>query len=143
MKVSPLALALLEFMEDLKLEAYEDQHGVWTCGYGHTGPDVSRGTICTPERASAWLAADVAWAETLVERDTIYALDQRQFDALTLLCFNIGAGAFRSSTLLKDLNDGEVTAAAEQFLMWDHVQGVPNAGLLKRRTLERALFQDV
>jgi len=37
MTLSPFALALLEFLEDYKEVAYEDQHGVWTCGFGHTG----------------------------------------------------------------------------------------------------------
>jgi lysozyme len=142
MKLSPLGLAILASLEECKLVGYADSGGIPTAGYGHTGPEVKVGQTYTQAQADAWLAADVGWAETIVERDTIYALDQHQFDALTLLCFNIGAGAFRTSTLLRDLNDGEIPATAEQFLVWDHIDGTPNAGLTKRRKLERALFLD-
>jgi lysozyme len=67
-------------------------------------------------------------------------LSQNQFDALTSFTFNVGVGAFEGSTLLKDLNENAIAPAADQFLVWDHVNGAPNDGLLRRRTAERALF---
>ena len=68
------------------------------------------------------------------------AINQNQFDALVSLCFNIGAGNFRSSTLLRVLNAGNLMAAADQFLVWDKVAGQVSDGLVRRRAAERALF---
>ena len=49
--------------------------------------------------------------------------------------------AFKSSTLLIDLNSGNLTAAATQFDLWDHAGGAVVAGLLRRREAETALFE--
>jgi lysozyme len=143
MKLSPLALAILEFLEELRLEAYQDQHAVWTCGYGHTGPDVSRGTTCTAEQAGVWLASDVGRCERAVGMMLQQPPTQREFDALVLFGYNVGLTALKDSSLLASLNAGDKSDAANDFLAWDHVQGVVNAGLLKRRKLEMALFLDV
>jgi lysozyme len=60
------------------------------------------------------------------------------------LCFNIGSGNFRTSSVLKFHLAGSVDAAADAFLLWDkaHVDGVLQevAGLLARRQAERALY---
>jgi GH24 family phage-related lysozyme (muramidase) len=42
-----------------------------------------------------------------------------QFGAMVSLCFNIGSGAFASSTVLHRHRAGNYTAAADAFLMWD------------------------
>src|SRR2546430_6629857 len=41
----------------------------WTCGWGHTGPDVHEGTTCTPTQADLWFACDVASAERAVRSE--------------------------------------------------------------------------
>ncbi|MFM6899435.1 MAG: glycoside hydrolase family protein, partial [Microcystis panniformis] len=38
---------------------------------------------------------------------------------VSLFCYNVGGGAFQGSTLLKKLNSGDFTGAAEQFLVWN------------------------
>ena len=71
----------------------------------------------------------------------------RQFDAMVSLCFNIGVGAFRSSTVLRQHRAGNYAAAGDAFLMWDkdHQDGVlvEVPGLLKRRQIERAFYLGV
>ncbi len=67
-------------------------------------------------------------------------LDQDQFDALVSFTFNLGAGNLQSSTLLKLLNQGEYTQAADQFLRWNKAGGRVLPGLTRRREAERALF---
>jgi GH24 family phage-related lysozyme (muramidase) len=67
-------------------------------------------------------------------------VNQNQFDALVDFTFNIGCGAFSSSTLLKKLNSGDHSGAAEEFLRWKFVKGVEVAGLLRRRKADRDLF---
>jgi lysozyme len=54
--------------------------------------------------------------------------------------YNLGEGALAASTLLKLLNAGDYVGASEQFIRWDHVGGIENAGLLNRRKSERSLF---
>lgn len=138
MNLSNLGLAILESLEDFREEAYRDSGGIWTCGYGHTGPDVKQGTTCTPEQADVWLRMDVSHAEQVVTQ--LGELGQHQFDALVLFVYNVGAQAFHDSTLHTLLDAGDDAAAAQQFLKWNHVKGVENAGLTKRRRIERALF---
>lgn len=138
MNLSPLGLAVLEFFEDYRDSAYQDQHGVWTCGYGHTGPDVTQGTTCTLEQADVWLRQDIADAERTV--NSLGELGQHQFDALVMFVYNVGSHAFLGSTLHTLIDAGDDTSAAQEFLKWNHVNGVPNVGLTRRRHVERALF---
>jgi len=142
MTLSPFALALLEFLEMLELVGYLDSHGIPTAGYGHTGPDVKVGETYTSEQASAWLLVDTWKAQSAVERGVTVPLLQHEYDALVLFAFNVGITALTNSSLLKALNQGDKASAANDFLAWNHVQGVVNTGLTHRRKLERALFLD-
>src|SRR6185503_14307240 len=103
MKTSPAGLHLIEEFEGFSPTAYQDQGGKWTCGFGHTGPDVRAGMTCTLAEAQDWLAGDLATAEGAVGLVKA-ALRQCQFDALVSLIFNIGQGNFAQSTVLKKLN---------------------------------------
>jgi lysozyme len=51
------------------------------------------------------------------------------------LCFNVGTGGFRSSTVVKRLNGGDFAGAADAILMWSK----PSI-LVPRRRRERELF---
>jgi lysozyme len=134
-------LSLTEQFEGCELTAYQDQVGVWTIGYGHTGPDVVSGLTITQQQAQNLLAQDVSSAATCVNNSVTIQLSQDEFDALVDFVFNLGVGAFRSSTLLTDLNSGNITAAATQFDLWDHAGGAVVAGLLRRRQAETSLFE--
>lgn len=135
-------LALTEQFEGCRLTAYQDQVGVWTIGYGHTGPEVCAGLTVTLEQASALLQKDVSNAAEFVNKAVMVALTQEEFDALVDFVFNLGAGAFAKSTLLRMLNAGDYAAAAAQFAAWDRAGGVVVAGLLRRRQAETALFNE-
>lgn len=134
-------LSLTEGCEGCRCQAYQDQAGVWTIGYGHTGPDVHAGLVITPQQAEALLAQDVSKAAACINNSVSVALSQDEFDALVDFAFNIGVGAFEKSTMLVDLNDSNFTAAAQQFELWDHAGGQVVAGLLNRRNQEAALFE--
>jgi len=138
---SDQGLALTEHFEGLRLTAYQDSVGVWTIGYGHTGPDVKPGLTITQEQASALLLRDVAGAVAAVNRLVTVPLTQNQFDALVDFTFNLGHGNLASSTLLRELNAGNTAGAAAQFLVWVYAGGVQLPGLVKRRQAEAALFQ--
>jgi lysozyme len=133
-------LSLTEQFEGCSLTAYKDQVGVWTIGYGHTGPDVTSGLTITQDQAQALLAQDVGNAAACVNKVVAIELTQDEFDALVDFVFNLGTQAFSGSTLLRELNIGDITAAAAQFDQWDHAGGVVVAGLLRRRQAEATLF---
>jgi len=133
-------LSLTENFEGCRLNAYQDQGGVWTIGYGHTGPEVSAGLTITQAQAEALLAEDVKVAAACVNRAVTTDLTQNEFDALVDFTFNLGTRAFEGSTLLRQLNSGNFEAAAAEFEKWDRCGGVVVAGLLRRRQAEEALF---
>ena len=79
--------------------------------------------------------------ELAVYNDVDVVLNQNQFDALvSLIHYNIGGGAFKSSTVLRELNSGNYKAAAVAFVMWCKTNGEVNEGLLRRRQAEEKLF---
>ena len=132
-------LALTKNFEGCKLEAYQDSGGVWTIGYGHI-EGVYEGMTCTQEQADTWLAEEMQDATNAVNRLVKVQLNQEEFDALVDFVYNLGAGNFASSTLLKLLNEGSISAAANEFVKWDHCGGVVVQGLLNRRLAEKKEF---
>ena len=133
---------LIESFEGCRLEAYQDQRGIWTIGYGST-QGVKQGDVITHAQADDKLAADLQTAEHTVNYGVHVPLNQNQFDALVSLTFNIGSGNFLHSELRDLLNSGQYLGAANQFLAWDKTGGQINAGLLRRRNAERALFVEI
>lgn len=131
---------MIESFEGCALMSYQDIKGVWTIGFGHTGPDVHENLVWTPAQAATALAQDLGMAEAGV-RDTRVPLTQHQFDALVSLAYNIGIHAFANSSLVALLKNGEPEAAAMQFLRWSHVNGQVVPGLLRRRRAEMDWFE--
>lgn len=138
---------ITEPSEGRRLTAYRDCVGVWTIGYGHTSragaPRVSPGMRIGEAEADEILSRDLL----VFERGVAAALAgangevaQREFDALVDLAFNIGLGAFRSSSLLRAYLAGEKAKAAEKFLDWTKAGGRVVPGLVARRKRDRAWF---
>jgi lysozyme len=142
MNISAAGIKLIESFEGVRLTAYQDIKGIWTIGVGHTGTDVRPGMTITQAQAEQLLLADVAHAVATVNSCVTVTLNQDEFDALVDFAFNAGCGALEGSTLLKDLNGGNYTAAADQFEDWDHAAGKVVAGLLRRREAEAEMFED-
>ena len=139
MELSAKGIAFIENAEGCKLSAYLDQRGIPTIGVGHT-LGVKMGDTCTQEQADQWLAEDTEVAQHAVNTLVTVPLNQNQFDALVSFTFNVGVGSFKSSTLLSLLNQNAYAGAAQQFLKWNHINGVENEGLTKRRQAEQAMF---
>ena len=139
MQISDSGLKFIEQFESLQLNSYADIVGRWTVGYGHT-LNVIPGMVITQEQAEQFLASDLASAEAAINANVRVDLTQNQFDACCSLVFNIGNGAFKQSTLLQLLNQGDFTNAALQFVRWDKAAGKVVAGLLRRRQAETDLF---
>lgn len=125
--------------EGFRTEAYQDGGGVWTIGYGSTG-GVRMGDRITEPEARERLMRHVEEVERAVSKAVSVSIDQSQFDALVSLVYNIGAGQFAESTLLRKLNAGKVCAACAQFSRWNKINGKTSAGLAERRSAEAIMF---
>lgn len=132
--------ALIQSFEQCKLEAYQDQRGILTIGWGHTQGVVEYQT-CTQQEADDWFVEDSQFAVNGVIRSLDVAVNQNQFDALVSFTFNVGVGSEAHSTLVALVNQGKFDLAAGQFSFWNHVNGVVNVGLTRRRAAEQTLFQ--
>lgn len=131
--------------EGVRYEAYLDQAGVPTIGVGHTRK-VYMGQKATENEVDVWLQEDLADAERAIASYVHVPLNQNMYDALSSLVFNIGAGQFRDSTLLRYLNQGLYKDAADQFEVWNKVRDPKtkkledNKGLTGRRAREKKMF---
>ena len=121
-----------------KLKAYKCPAGTWTIGYGHTNK-VHEGLEITKFQAENLLDLDLTIFERAVSH-LINGLTQNQFDALVSFTFNLGIGAFESSTLLKYINLHKFDWASKEFLRWNKSKGKELEGLTKRRKSESLLF---
>lgn len=139
LELSSSALGTLTTLEGFSETPYPDAGG-WSIGFGHymgSSPTIEH---VTREEATEILREDVRTAERAVRAGVSSPLTQNEFDALTLLAYNIGSGAFAGSTLVKLLNAGDYAGAAAQFPRWNQSQGAVNEVLVSRRATEQALF---
>jgi GH24 family phage-related lysozyme (muramidase) len=134
-------LSLIKEFEGLRLEAYLCPAKVWTIGYGHT-KTAKPGMRITEGGAEALLRHDLEWVESTINKHVKVPLTQNQYDALASFIYNVGAGAFRKSTLLRLLNQGDYDGAAGQFQRWNKAGGQVLKGLTRRRKAEAEKFRD-
>ena len=144
MKTSSDGFAVLKHYEGCELEAYPDPATGGepiTIGFGCTGPDIRLGMKITQDDANLRLfqklASEFEPGVMVILRAPIL---QGQFDACVVIAYNIGLTNFRSSTLVRRFNAGDMQGAADQFLRWDKAAGKSMKGLRRRRAAERALF---
>jgi lysozyme len=150
-----LSAAGLQFLiqrEGFVGHMYNDSAGHCTVGYGHLvhfnncdGRDHREAEFLhgiTRERAAQLLRADSAAAAAEVNTRVTVPLNQTQLDALVSFVFNVGAGNFRNSTLLRNLNTGDYAGVPQQLSRFVRAGGQVSPGLVLRRQLEGALFQN-
>jgi len=133
-------IALTTSFEGLRLTAYFDIAGTPTIGYGHAGPDVHPGMSINMQEAKGLLLKDIHWAVEAVNRLVTVEINQNQFDALVDFAFNVGIGHFEESTLLRLINQGQITDAASQFDLWRYVGNTISAAIERRRAAEQKHF---
>lgn len=136
--------------EGFQSAPYRCPAGVWTIGYGHTGPGVDEATpAISRDEGRALLIHDLTEAGSAVLRQAGDALGKsesldaavRRFIALTSWTFNLGEGNLASSTLLKRIRAGEWEKAADEMLRWNKAGGRTLAGLTRRRKTEAHYFR--
>lgn len=136
-EISQQGLNLIKEFEGLRLQPYQDSAGVWTVGYGHTGPAARKGLAINETDAALLLKNDVARAERAVD-ELLPDLGQHAFDALVSFTFNVGSGALASSTLAKRLKAGQdpFVVLPEELPKWVKAGGQALPGLMRRRKAE-------
>ena len=145
MKISPRGLELIKDFEGFSSTSYLDVVNIPTIGFGNTfysdGRKVKLGDQISKTDALKLLevVANRDFADKIFPSIKV-KVTQSQFDAMVSLAYNIGAGAFLKSTLLKKVNAGDFTGAGEEFLRWNKANGKEVLGLTKRREREKQLF---
>lgn len=148
MKLSQTGKQALKRFEGFKSCPYYDQVKVETIGIGTTiYPDGHLVKITDPcidiNKAYEYLEDHVnkrviALIEPLIKKP----LNQNQIDAVISIVYNIGAGRFKTSTLLRRINQDPNNKAGitEAFMMYVIAGGHTNAGLVARRKEEVKLY---
>lgn len=142
-KTSKAGKDLIKEFEGFRSTAYICPAGVVTVGYGTTrihGKSIQLGTTITTDEADMFLEEDLKTFEDAVNQNVRVEITQNQFDAIVAFVYNVGAGNFKKSTLLKKVNAEDFNQAAAEFLKWNKAGGKVLKGLTRRRTAERELF---
>ena len=136
-----LTVAMLAAFEGYRQIDYRDPVGVPTACFGSTASAIV-GTRRTIEGCEDLLFDDVRAYQQQVLRNTEVDINDNQLAALTSFVYNVGEGAYRSSTLLKKLNAGKYDEACRELPRWVYgtMPGtgikVQLGGLVKRRQRE-------
>ena len=145
----PIGCATIRQVEGLRFRAFLDSVGRWTIGFGNTchldGTPVKEGdTLPDLAAAEALMLHALGLIKPKLQRLVHAPIVACQGGAMLSFAYNVGTGAFGSSTLLRKVNAGDHVAAADQFMEWDKgtVDGhkVTINGLENRRKIERAVY---
>lgn len=142
--VLALAAPIIAKWEGVKYEAYPDPAtggAPWTVCYGHTGPDVVRGRKYTKAECDAFLAADIAEANSHVRRCIGVPMLAHVEAALTSAAFNIGPKVVCGSTLQRKAKANDWPGACAELDRWKFAAGREMRGLVLRRADERQLCE--
>jgi lysozyme len=141
MKTSQHGVEFVASFEGFVDHPYPDTGGVWTIGYGHTGPGTRGMGRITHAKGLALLAGDLRIAEAAVDR-VGKAFTQGQYDSLVSIAFNCGGGILEPSRSLgKALRTTGMTGVTAAMALYTRdAHGKVLAGLVRRRTAEAELF---
>lgn len=139
MEFSNEFFARIIVFEGFRNTAYKCAAGVWTIGYGTT-LNVKEGMKITSAQAFNLLKEDAQRLSDNINKLGV-AFNQNQFDAVGLLCYNIGFSAFKRSTLFsvikKNHNDRQIY---NLWKKWVYCKGKVLQGLVDRRQSEVNLY---
>lgn len=139
LKTNAAGLHIIMRSEGLRLEAYQSASGRWFIGYGHSRT-AQPGMIISEAEAEALLKEDVEGAEASVKKLVTIPVNVNEFSAMVSLCYNLGAGNFGKSAVVREINLDNRQSAADAFR--NHIRaGYQVLEHLKhRREEERTLF---
>ncbi|HCC6224971.1 lysozyme [Klebsiella pneumoniae] len=128
-------------LEGVRYNPYQDVVGVWTVCYGHTGKDIMLGKKYTEAECRALLSKDLNAVARQINPYIQKPIPETMRGALYSFAYNVGSGAFASSTLLKKLNAGDVPGACKELQRWTYAGGKQWKGLITRREIEREVCE--
>lgn len=139
----------LEFLkqeESCRLEAYLDEAGIPTIGYGFTvifGKPVKLGNKISQATADDHLLYECDGIVSRLQQIVTKDINYNQSVSLVSFCYNVGVQGFKTSSLLKAINNGQ-EVILDYFTRWDkfHRDGVllESRGLRMRRIREFNLY---
>jgi len=146
MKTSEKGIELLKVLEEgrgFSSKSYICSAGKRTIGYGHVIlPDDNIIEPITEDQAEDILEKDVTAAENAINKYVKIPLTQNQFDALVCFVFNVGKTNFKTSTLLKFINEQLWNKVPKQFMRWIYHDKILIKGLENRRKIEVRLWKN-
>lgn len=138
-----LLLTFVPEHEGEVLTTYHDPVGVATVCYGDTDPAMAvPGASYSREECLQSLERQlVAHAEPVLECAPGVEQSPEMTAAFVSLAYNIGAGAFCRSTVVRRFRAGGYAGACAAMEMWRYAKGRELPGLVRRRADERALCE--
>jgi len=146
MKLNESGYKLITCFEGLNLKPYLDSVKIPTIGYGNTYySDGKRVTML--DKSITQIQAFEMFKEIAdrfakaVDKNLKVCVSQNSFNSMVSLAYNIGTGAFISSTLLKKVNiNPNDPSIAHEFSRWNKAGGKVLNGLTVRRSKESANY---
>jgi len=141
-----IAVGFIAQQESFSSTVYPDppgQSATFSIGYGHqlvAGDGFDQSSTISEADAYALLEADLETYVNCVNNSVSVTLNPNQLAALYDFCYNEGCGAFESSTLLADINKGDIPDVPTQLERWVYAGGAIDEGLEARRQSEITLF---
>lgn len=154
-QISESGIEFIKRYEGVRNTAYNDVAGLKTIGVGHLlteeelrgnyvkigSQKISADQSLTDQQVNDLLRQDLEPKMQTVRNTIKSNITQSQFDMLVSLCFNIGSGAFKNSTVVRVINEGNFDKVTAAFLMWVKAKGRVVQGLVNRRQAEAANFR--
>ena len=133
-----IATTCVAGFEGLRQVAYRDPVGIPTACFGETH-GIKMGQKFTLDECKGLLSDSLEIANNGVNSCTHVALPDNRRAALVSFTYNVGAGAYCRSTLVKKLNAGDAPGACNELSKFVYAKGVKLPGLVSRREQERQL----
>ncbi|MCX5590503.1 lysozyme [Alcaligenes endophyticus] len=130
------AITLVAAWEGRSLIAYADPVGIPTICEGYTH-GVKLGDVATPEKCDQLTQQEVQKALVVVDRSVPRQLPDGMRIAFASFVYNVGAGAYQQSTLLRKVRAGDYAGACNELPRWVYAGGRKLRGLERRRYAER------
>jgi lysozyme len=143
MNLNQAGIELIKNAEGCCLDSYPDPgtgDKPWTIGWGSTGPDIGPDMRWSQQECDARLVKDLNDTADHVRSLLKATISDNKFSALVSFAYNVGVHNLAGSSLLRLINAGNSSLAANEFIKWNHAAGKVLPGLTKRREAEKELF---
>ena len=134
-------LPLIKQEEGLRTVGYRDLVGVPTFCYGGTGRQAVVGRTYTLPACQTQVAQDALKHAQAIAPCIHVAIPPESFAAFISFSYNVGAGGFCRSSIVRHLNAGDLKDACAGLSAYVYAGGKRVQGLVNRRAQERALCE--